>query len=102
MSMCLLKSLALVLPMSSLNSEEQIVSDHRKCAICIQTPNFIWLFFLCFGLKLLPTIQFKRSIQPVISERDPNSALPPPVIGGFSPTVIGQVIVLIRMSKVRK
>ena len=26
----------------------------------------------------------------VILERDPNSALPPPVIGGFSPTVIGQ------------
>jgi hypothetical protein len=27
----------------------------------------------------------------IFSERDPNSALPPPVIGGFSPTVIGQV-----------
>ena len=25
-----------------------------------------------------------------ISERDPNSALPPPVIGGFRPTVFGE------------
>ena len=26
----------------------------------------------------------------ILSERDPNSALPPPLIGGFRPTVIGE------------
>ena len=35
-------------------------------------------------------VKSAESLTNFFLERDPNSALPPPVIGGFSPTVIGQ------------